>query len=319
MGEEWLIVYDSNIDERMTAKKQFKITHDKVFKSIDELYKLALNGGGFGKLGQQTSWQCDMFVCMSVTIGNQFEILMLIEMLEEKGIHIISANTDGIVCLFDKSMEDTYYKICHEWEVIVGNDVRGVLEYANYDKLIQMSVNDYTAVKSIDPDYYETIDERTKTKGDFLIDFELHKNKSNRIVNLALKEYFVNGIDPKVFIPTSRNIYDFCACVRATGDFYLEQEGMINGEVVTNRLQKTTRYYISKDGMKLLKRHPDGRQFQTDAGVWKQTVFNQFVDKPWDEYKIDYKYYIDRTYDIISSIQPEVSVSSVQLSMQFAA
>lgn len=319
LGPEWLEVYCANITSRLEAKKQFGITKDKTYKSIDELFKLALNGGGFGKTGQPTSWQYDPFISMSVTIGNQFEILLLIEMLETAGIHVISANTDGIVCMFNKSLQITYYRVCKEWEVIVGNDKQGMLEYTDYELFIQMSVNDYIAVKRDKPSDPKSLDDRAKTKGDFLIDFELHKNKSNRIVNLALLNYFVHGTDPKVFIPEQRNIYDFCACVRATGDFYLEEEGMVNGEVVTNKLQKTVRYYISKEGMKLLKRHPDGRQLQTDAGMWRQTVFNRFVEKPWEDYAIDYKYYIERTYNIINSIQPDVTAYTIQTSLNFAA
>lgn len=271
-----------------------------------------------GKTGQPTSWQYDPFISMCVTIGNQFEILMLIEMLEEVGIHIISCNTDGIVVLFDKKLEDLYYKTCHAWEVIVGNNLRGQLEYTDYETFVQMSVNDYTALKPDDPKYPKSVADRTKTKGDFLIDFELHKNKSNAVVNKALVDYFISGTDPKDFITSHRNIYDFCACVRATGSWFLEHEGMIDGLVVTNKQQKTVRYYSSRNGMKLIKRHPDGREIQTDAGKWRQNIFNQFVEKPWDDYEIDYAFYIEKTYAIINSIQPEVSLRSTQMSLNFA-
>lgn len=270
-------------------------------------------------MGEPTSWQYDPFSSMSTTIGNQFEILMLIEMLELRKIHCLSANTDGIVCLIDKSQFETYKEVCLEWEVIVGNNVMGKLEYTYYDLFVQRSVNSYLAVKTNDLEYIESLEKRIKTKNDFLLDIEIHKNKSNLIINKALKEYFVHDIDPKVFIKEHRNIYDFCACVRGKGDWGLEQEGMVAGVVVTNKLQKTVRYYESKDGMKILKRHPDGRQIEAEAGKWMQTVFNKFVNKPWNDYNIDYDYYIEKVYDIINIIKPEVSLTSTQMSLNFAA
>ena len=68
-------------------------------------------------------------------------------MLENEGIHCISANTDGITCLFKRDLQERYYEICANWEKIVGNDVNGKLEYQEYTKLIQESVNSYYAVK----------------------------------------------------------------------------------------------------------------------------------------------------------------------------
>ncbi len=42
---------------------------------------------------------CDKKQCIKVTINGQLFLLMLIEKLELAGIHIISANTDGIVSI----------------------------------------------------------------------------------------------------------------------------------------------------------------------------------------------------------------------------
>ena len=316
LGEEWLNMYCSNIKLRLDAKKQYKLTKDPKYKTIDELYKLALNGA-FGKTGEATSWQYDPFVSMSVTIGNQFEILMLIEMLEEAGIHVVSANTDGIVALFNKELRPVYDDLCLEWEVLVGNTEMGALEYAEYEFFAQASVNDYIAIKKEDPGYPESLEERIKYKGDFLIDFDLHKNKSNRVVNMALSEYFVNGTDPKSFIINHRNIYDFCSGVRAKSGWYFQTEEIHEQSYKNTRQQKTVRYYISKDGVKLIKCHNDGRKSQTEAGRWMQTIFNNYVEKDWELYDINYEYYITKTYDLIHSIQPEVNRFSTQLVMAF--
>jgi hypothetical protein len=254
---------------------------------------------------------------MSVTIGNQFEILMLVESLEENGIHVVSANTDGLVSLFNRDQEDTYKRVCEEWEIVVGNHIEGKLEYTEYEVFAQSTVNDYLAIVKDDPNKPKSLVQRTKYKGDFLIDFDLHKNKSNRVVNLALSEYFTKGIDPKSFIMSHKNIYDFCSGVRAKSGWHFQSEQILRGEYVETKQQKTVRYYISKDGVKLIKCHVDGRRSQTEAGRWMQTIFNNYVEKDWELYDINYEYYITKTYDLIHSIQPEVNRLSTQLTMAF--
>lgn len=312
LGEEWLEAYVANIHRRISAKNEYKKTKEKKLKAIDEAFKLALNGGGFGKTGEVTSWQYDLFVSMSVTIGNQFEILMLIEMLEDANIHVVSANTDGIVCLFNKSQDKDYYRICEEWEKIVGNYEMGKLEYTDYELLAQTAVNSYIAIKSGS----EPLEDRVKTKNEFMTDFELHKDKSARIVPLALYEYFVHNRDPKDFIEKHRNIYDFCLGVKKKGDWYLASEKVENGEHILTKEQKTIRYYISNRGCKITKQNPDGRIIQPTAGKWMQTIFNKYESKPsWEDYDINYNYYIDKTYNIIDSITKKKHDSHEQLTL----
>lgn len=310
LGEEWLVSYTNIIERRLEAKKQFKLTRDGKYKAYDEAYKLALNGGGFGKTGESTSWQYDPFISMSVTIGNQIEILMLIESLEIEGIHIISANTDGIVCLFDKSMEDIYYRICKEWEVLVGNDVLGQLEYVDYKLLVQTSVNDYIAIK---------LDGEVKKKGDFMTEFELHKNKSARIIPLTLEAYYTQAIKPEEFIKNHTNIFDFCLGVKSIG-----KNRLIHLNVNTQselKLQKINRFYISNNGWNLLKRLPplenkrptkqldifgdvdDGTREQEVEAGWLSTIYNKHEIKDINEYNIDYSYYIQKVQEIVNKIK----------------
>lgn len=51
-----------------------------------------------------------------VTINGQLFLLMLIEKLELAGIHVISANTDGIVSIIPNDKFELYCNLCHEWE-----------------------------------------------------------------------------------------------------------------------------------------------------------------------------------------------------------
>jgi hypothetical protein len=47
----------------------------------------------------------------------------------------------------------------------------------------------------------------------------------------------------------------------------------------------------------------DGRNFQVEAGAWKQTVFNIAEKKAWGEYRINEDYYLQNIYKMIESIQ----------------
>lgn len=301
LGKLWLVGYSEMRDKRIKYKK---LLYDKSiseedrrkYKGLSDAYKLSLNGS-FGKLNESTSWLYDPFALHQCTIGNQFEILMLIEGLEINDIHVISANTDGIVCLFDRSKVDKYYEICHEWEKVVGNDKQGQLEYAEYKKIIQLSVNGYLAIKS---------DGEIKKKKDFLTEYELHKDKSMRIVPIALEKYFVDGISVEETIRKHDNIFDFFIGVKASKHYHYEaydKDG--NGEVY----HRMVRYDVSTDGKKLLKiknedSDADGADVsQCEAGDWKCTVANK-VDKTKkiEDYNIDYKYYIWKAEEIIKAV-----------------
>lgn len=303
----WLNSYTGVIKSRIDAKKKFKETKDGKYKAIDETYKLALNGGSFGKMGEPTNWQYDLFSLNQVTIGSQIDLLMLIEEFLLNDIYIISVNTDGVLCYLERDKEELYYKICKEWEVKVGNDELGNLEFVDYELFAQTSVNDYIAIKS---------DNSVKTKGDFMYDFELHKNKSRRVVPLALKEYFQNNTPIEKFIKQHTNIFDFCCAVRAKSDASLYLRDIITGE--EEKQQKTVRYYISNSNTFLIKRMKplarkvktyqldifggidDGtRENQVEAGFYID-VLNKYEDKTWN---INYNYYIKKANDIIKQIE----------------
>lgn len=309
LGNEWLIGYTDIIQKRLDSKSLYKKTKETKYQAIQEAYKLALNGGGFGKTNEESSWQYDPFVTMCTTIGSQIDLLMLIESLEINGIHIISANTDGIVCLFDKSLDSIYYQVCKNWEKLVDNADLGQLEYIDYKLLAQTSVNDYIAIK---------LNGESKTKGDFVSEFELHKNKSARIIPLALQEYFINSVPIEQTIKNHQNIFDFCLGVKSIGN-----NKLISLDVKSQieiPLQKINRYYISNNGINLIKRLPklenkianmqldifgnidDGiREAEVEAG-WLSTIYNKHIIKDINDYDINYNYYVDKCNKILKNI-----------------
>lgn len=307
-----MINYLSYIQARISEKKLFKETKLPKHKSFDETFKLALNGGTFGKLGEVFNWQNDPYILMCITIGNQFEILMLIEMLETEGIHVVSANTDGIVCLFDKDLESKYNEICNNWEKIVGNDVNGRLEFADYSFLAQTSVNDYIA---------QTTKGEVKKKGDFMTEFELHKNKSKAIIPIALENYFIYNIPIEDTVMYHENIYDYCAAVKGNSDstYYLIDQKTGS----KTKVQKINRYYISNSNTILIKELPKlenkiatnqidifgdidtGERITRIEADQNITIFNKYEQKPMLAYQINYQYYINECYKIINKIKNE--------------
>lgn len=304
LGVKWLINYVMQITMRLDYKKRGSDKTNpkyRVFKGLAELFKLALNGGGFGKTNEKTNWQYDPYVMYRCTIGNQFEILMLIESLELSGIHIVSANTDGIVSLLSKDLEDKYYEICHAWEKIVGNEGKnnGELEYTYYKKLVQTSVNDYIAIDK---------DGKVKKKGDFSTSFELHKNKSRRIIPLALEKYFIDDIPVEQTIKNHTNIFDFCIGVKASTNYHYEAIDRKTGE--RDIYHRIVRYFMSNRGKKLLKiKNEDsdatGPEIsQCEAGDnLLSTIFNIAQKKEMIDYDINYNYYIDKAQEMIDAIE----------------
>ena len=271
----------------------------KKHKGLSDMYKLALNSGYFGKTLERTNWQFGPEVGYYCTIGNQFEILMLIEMLEVEGIHCVSANTDGILCYFPQEKLEKYYEVCKLWEIKVGNSDLGKLEYTEFDFIYQESVNSYIAKKTKGG---------VKKKGRFCTEFELHRNKSKRVVPLALEKYFMEGLSPIDFIPKHKSIFDFCIAKKARGSMHYE-EILPNEEALVHK--KLVRYYVSKEGSILMKRGINDKGEEVNdhcvaldrkffwMGQPKITYFNRFKEVK----DINYSYYILETLKRIDKVE----------------
>ena len=271
---------------------------------------------------------------MNVTIGGQVDIFMLMEDLSQiKGVQIISMNTDGLTCIVPLDKVQEYYKTCKQWEQQIGNDILGQLEYVEYEKLVQMSVNDYIAIKKAD---WKLIDDifgpfpiikplkkRLKKKGSFLTSYELHKNKSNRIVPIALQEYFTKGIPVEDTIKNHKNIFDFCIAKKASKDYYYKQVDRKTGTIVI--LNKLVRYYCSETTEKIPAQNEKdiitiipGKLYKIkhensektgpkvsncESSSPQQILFNKpFTVDNFTDYSIDYNFYIEKAAAIIGEI-----------------
>lgn len=289
-------------------KKQGKEEEARPYLSIQEMLKLCLNGGYYGKLNQKGSFLEHPEGYLKVTIGCQLEILMLIEMLETNGIHVISGNTDGVVAFYPEALDEKYKEVCQEWEKRVGNTDLGKLEYVEFQCLWQESVNHYIALKK---------DGSVKKKGRFMTEYELNKNKSKRIIALAMEAYFIKKISPIDFIMSHQNIYDFCIAKKTFGDMHyeeiIEMEDRNKPKIIKHK--KLIRYFVSTDGNVFMKRGFDvnGKPMNnhceaTDSdfpwmGQPKLHYFNKGESRPIREYNINYSYYILETLKKIDKIE----------------
>jgi len=291
LGKEFLRGYKQMFDKRLELKPLAK--KDKKIKGIVGALKLAVNSV-YGKSSDMQNWIYDRQLTMFTTITGELSLMMLIEAYELRGIHVISANTDGVTIMIKKCDIELMNAINEWWMNLTSYE----LERTDYSKIIFSTVNDYIAIKT---------DGEIKKKGDFLTDFELHKNKSARIVPLALEAYYVHNIPIATTIMDHNNIFDFCLRQKSSKDFHYEGWNRARGEkTVYNKL---IRYYVSNTGEKLLKvKNPECTTnavdvSQVEAGEWVCTVCN-FLPKNTDvdTAGINYQYYIDKAERIVHKI-----------------
>ena len=256
----------------------------------------------------------DRLVTLSICINGQLLLSMLMEkiLLEIPGTQSIMMNTDGFEVKIPIEYEDKYYQICKEWEKLTNLE----LEFVDYQKMIIFDVNNYISIYS---------NGKTKCKG--RCEFEnipLHKNRSHNIVPIAFYEYFVNNIPIEDTIYNHKNIFDFCAGVKAKrsdkgGYSHYELHSIDGSDIKKEKLSKTVRYFISKKGKYLIKVYENGKFEHVEAPSkinnsrtkeWRVTYFNKayYLDD-FKQYDIDYVYYISKTRNWIAEVENKQELS----------
>lgn len=300
--KEFLELYEWFFEERKKIPK----TDPKNY-----VYKIILNST-YGLTGDENSFLYDPRMTMQITVNGQLLLSMLYEMLTlaiPEGIPLMQ-NTDGLEMMIPTSQVETYMKICSEWEKLT----KLSLEHDEYKKMIIRDVNNYIAINIMD---------KVKCKGAFeWEDLEkkkvatFHKNKSFLIIPKAIYAYFVHGIQPEDFLRDNRDIVDYCAGVKSKGAWYYEERYVDKNELKMNRLQKIVRYYVSSNGSKIVKCHPDGREIQVESGQWLQTVVNRLDPAvSIESYDINYSYYLEEINKQIEGIEVYKPKAFTQLAL----
>ena len=279
LGKEFLRGYKQMFEKRLELKPFAK--KDKKIKGIVGALKLAVNSV-YGKSSDMQSWIFDRQLTMFTTITGELSLMMLIEQYELNGIHVISANTDGVTIRIKKDLIPLMHSLNEAWSGLTQYE----LERTDYSKIIFSTVNDYLAIMT---------NGEIKKKGDFLTDFELHKNKSARVVPIALERYFVDGTPVEETIRAHTNLYDFCIRQKATRSFHYEGTNRSTGKKTV--YDKLIRYYVSNEGDKIFKiKNPECQTraaaiSQIEAGEWVCKVCN-FLPKGSKVDNVNYDYYI---------------------------
>lgn len=302
--EDFCTLYEWFFEER----KKYPKTDPRNY-----VYKIILNAT-YGLSNDENSFLYDPQLTMQITINGQLLLTKLFEMimLNIPGAIPIMLNTDGLEVMIPLCYKTKYLQVCEEWEKLT----KLVLEHDEYKKMIIGDVNNYIAIPK------EPL-KKPKCKGRF--EWEdlskkkvsiLHKNKSFLIIPKAIYHYFIYGTKPEDYLKSNRDIMDYCGGIKVKKDWELLGAYVKDGVIIEDKLQKICRYYVSKSGVKLFKKHKtDGREIQIEAGKWLQKVFNKRKECSWEEYQIDETYYIQRIYKEIHNIDKLIKKNYEQLKL----
>jgi len=299
---------------------------------MNYVYKIILNST-FGLSNDDKSFFYDPELFCRITINGQLSLMMLYEQIMERipGAVALLQNTDGVETIIPRDYIDEYMQICKEWEETTNLN----LEHDKYQKLVLADVNNYIGVnefievditkwreiKQSQPHYLFKVENDkfsyapVKLKGRFdFHDLQLHKNKSKLVIPKAIYQYFVNDKLPEDYLDENKNILDYCIGGKSKGNWKQVARKIKDGKLNEEELQKINRYFISKDGVKIIKvNKSDAREIQLEAGRWLQTVYNEMVVEPkWETYNINKGYYMQAIESEINSI---LSVSTNQLKL----
>lgn len=304
LGPEFLEVYSQIKNERIEAKHN----GDKV---KNETLKLALNGLS-GNLQNEHNFCYSPEAVMKIRINGQLLLLMLAEKLTQVGCRIIQANTDGLFVLLKKDNYQQVNTICRNWEQLT----KLTLEEERFEAMYQYAINDYIAVKE---GYQKTKNsDLIKTKGMFITKVLLGKGLSAKIIPEAIIKYFVDGIPVEQTIKECKDIKKFLMSEKTGKQWHVEY--------MNEEQQRTNRFYASTNGGYLWKwkdtGHKEGeiitytepyvgehkykasaRQYQNMLTASGVTLLNKFDDKPIEERKINYRYYLKEALKIIEKLQ----------------
>jgi hypothetical protein len=283
LSQRFCEIYKSLYDTRQTYPK----------KSVENaIYKLALNGV-YGDSNNEYSPFYDPQYTMSITINGQLFLCMLAEMLtfENDDVEMIQINTDGLTIRVRKKAVPFMHDVCRRWCELTGLS----LESAKYKSMFVRDVNNYLAVKPdgsckrIGAYSYITPIEDPGTR-----ELPWHKDHSKRIVPMAAEAAMVRGEKIEDYIMRSRDVHAFQAMIKVR-----RSDQLMAGE---SKVQSTSRYYVSTDGVNLYKIMPplagkaDVRKNSVEAG-WSVTLTNDISAFSWEN--VNWYHYVHETRKLI--------------------
>lgn len=255
--------------------------------------KLGLNAT-YGNSNNQHSPFYDPKYTMTITIGGQLSLCMLVEkLIEECDIKMIQANTDGITYKCPNSKIEKMRNVISRWENVTGL----TMEENQYTSMYLRDVNSYIAVYKDGG--------KLKQKGAYEYrDLAWHKNMSALVIPMAVEHEIINGGNAADFIRNHKNEFDFMLRAKVPRSSKLITVDTNGNETLQ---QNICRYYPSLNGQKLIKLMPDDKTGEFKRlGIdtdWEVKICNNMDDFSWD---INYDYYIKEADKLLEPFKKKV-------------
>lgn len=236
----------------------------------------------FGKLFD-LGYFTDPALYLYTVLNGQLIMLSIMEQLENAGVDIITANTDGIL-VDAEGCEDTIDAIRKDFEQIYGLE----MGFDKHDTFIASSCNDYI------------LDD--KRKGLFSVNLKLPE-----VVKTAVYEHFINKTPTNIWIEQQKSVYEF---------MFFSSVGNKTESLSQNgkKLQKKLRFYKSTEVntpiIKKMYSGESGKLSNSDNARVMNKVVNESV--PLD---MDFSYYINKANIMIAAIENKVKPSAKLVDM----
>ena len=265
-------------------------------KLAAEALKIVINAI-YGKFGFEMFFLFDRFAQMQVTINGQLMVMMVVEALELDGIHVVSANTDGIIVKLPKNKEEDFKRITDDW--CAQNKLGADSE--QYKLFVARDINNYFNIQSNDKiEYKGGLDPHQYLK-------DLKKGYDMPVVAKAVFEYFAHGIPVMETLRNHKDILDFCKTQNVGKQFEVVYQKVENGKVIDVHSQRHVRFYVSTKGVVIMKENVHDKKRSVLASGKPVIILNKLDDKDIALRNIDYKYYYEEAYKIINPIKLGIS------------
>ena len=255
--------------------------------------KIVLNAT-YGTMGDVYSQMYDPRQAHMICIYNQLFLLDLIEKIElccGENAELIQSNTDGVYFQFEDEEAMNRAKECvSEWE----KRTRYTMELDVAKKIIQRDVNNYILVME---------NGKVKSKGAVVkklspLDYDLP------IVNIAVKEYLVNGVPLKETIYNEKELLKFQKIYKVGSNY---KYAFHNNKPIPHKVQRCFASTM-EDDTPIYKWKKDKDKPDLFAGS-PNHVFIENGDirgKSTDDYPLDKDWYIERCISEIKKFTGEV-------------
>ena len=265
-------------------------------KLAAEALKIVINAI-YGKFGFEMFFLFDRFAQMQVTINGQLMVMMVVEALELDGIHVVSANTDGIIVKLPKDKEEDFKRITDDW--CAQNKLGADSE--RYKLFVTRDINNYFDIQSNDKvEYKGGLDPKQYLK-------DLKKGYDMPVVAKAVFEYFAHDTPVMETLRNHKDILDFCKTQNVGKQFEIVYQKVENGKVIDIHSQRHVRFYVSTKGVIIMKENVNSNQRSVLASGKPVIILNKLDDKDISLRNIDYKYYYEEAYKIINPIKLGIS------------